>query len=181
MRSVTEVLLHRMTACLISCGTGVGCQEYLQALLSSLRTSFHWIFIKTTWKKKNHTLGKILILIPTWFWYCVRTVKWFCYHMLTTVHLVQYTVYSVSKRAHESCGCVFPILQTAQRKCGDFPCVSTWRTRAGGVVAMLECQHVWYGSPSFLFPTESFIQMLQNSLLLASNPRAMTLIQDSTE
>lgn len=49
------------------------------------------------------------------------------------------------------------------------------------MVAMLECQHAWYGFSSFLFPTESFVQMLQDSLFLASNPKAMSLIQDSTE
>lgn len=49
------------------------------------------------------------------------------------------------------------------------------------MVAMLGCQHAWYDSPSFLFPPESFVQMLQDSLFLASDPEAMTLIQESTE
>lgn len=124
---------------------------------------FQWIFVKGThlklfWKMGNyqqfsinqkHLLqGKHVFCSTTtsfgtgWEQLSVSTT-------LPTVHLAQSIVWSVRGKAVPL---FFPsILQNAMTKSGDFPCVSTWRTKAGAVVAMLGCQHAWYDSPSFLF------------------------------
>lgn len=193
MRSGTEALLHGMTVWPTSCDSwhGVGCHKYLQTFLLSLWQFFQWIFVKGTclklfWKMWNyqkfsinqkHLLqGKHVFCITTtsfgtgWEQLSVSTT-------LPTVHLAQSIVYSVRGKA-------VPFFPLHIAECHDqvwgFPMCQYLKDKGWccGRNARMSACLVWF--PFLSFSTESFVQMLQDSLFLASDPEAMTLIQEST-